>query len=1190
MAQTFSSIFNTNRTRTRREARTGAPSSLIPCPTKPIHILSKPENTVSITKKDRDDILIETTKRESQLPLLTTVKSAISLYSWEDMQRMAPVVIKNLNLEGPGSVNDKRMGVYNLNEPCHYCSQIDCPGHFGLIDWSRNPIYNPCVIREIAAILTCVCNDCGKLLINEETIKSEGFSSLPFDKRLAAMEKYCKGDLPCMNKKTPLGGGVILPCAKNPTFVTTDIKKKGEITFKTGSGKSGKDENAQVHIMKIDTVIDILNKISIADAYLLGFHQPSKASLIRAYESIADSINKYGVTSNNFKAMSYIELLNILEKIPNSVRRELKIFDSDHPRNMIMRGMLVPPIIARTPVYEGGCEHHDQITNMLITIQRKVMDIANGKTTGTTDLYNTVMQLIFKTEGKRMGTKDFLSIIERIQGKHAILRECLMGKRVNWCGRTVAGPGPNLRFGQFGTPEYWMTTLTKPVKVTDFNIKYLTQLQKEGKITHITPKSTNLRKFYNPKSTYRLKIGDKVERWLQDDDRIVVNRQPTLHRHSMMGFRVVLHPYLVLKSHLSYTTPMNCDYDGDENNLWNPQDVESEAEVEIIMNVENNVMSAEQNKPVMGLVMNSISGAYLLTKPSQIKIDDKNIDKIMRKRLERAFNIEYLNVLLLNKSYDQLKDIINKIEKVDNKLNQNQLIELARNLIKNNERLEKIYDELNINKLIESEEIIDEGLYQELMLFIGDKERLKSLDARCIKYGVNPRSGAAVFSALLPVDFYYNMKGVVIIQGVLTMGQLKKAHVGASHRSIIQELWKNYDPKTTSTFFTEAPWILNKWLIERGFSVGLLDCVNLAIDETTGEEYDKNQLIMKKELANTYIQIEALGGKKDDDFEEEYRQRKIDSAVNIAQGVGLRLAKEVLSGDNSIGVMTEYGAGTKGGVANIGQMFGSVGQQYYHGKRLEPSITNNTRLLPCFDSNDNNPEANAFIPESFFTGISPPGLFFLQAGGREGLLDTALKTAETGSMNHKMIKAFENIVYAYDGSIRNTVGVMFSPMYNSGYDIAEMVAVEHPNKTDFSSFCDLKAIVNEINMKRGWVPQSVNENIIKKRIQNKLPINNLPPEITNTDHTVDLTKRIVDESSLSKINKFEKARLIGTRAKQLENNAPPLIDIGDEHNALNIAIMEYESGALGAMENPLYIIRKAPDGTYTTIVPTIDNI
>ncbi len=1190
-----------------------------------IPLLSNPEVAVKITNHQREKIIANTAKQESKLPLLMIKKSAISLYSWEDMRAIAgPIRVNNLADAGNGSVNDPRMGTVSLNTPCPYCLQIDCTGHYGLIEF-KHPIYNPTVIRRIVSVLKCVCNDCGGLLVTEDIIRRKGWTRLSYDKRLTEMEKHCDKST-CLRKKPQIGEGPITSCSKNPQFVTTDIAEKGEITYKIPVKGNGRGKDEQIHPMPIDHVINILDRISVKDAHLLGFpgyHRQLTSDIVldlldkvdvktleyngiiamgthrqRLYRDVVsllerlspeflaaiglmniqmmssdvvlrtldvlspDILSQMGIMQPiNHRQRNYDNLTNILDSLPEEILRGFGFPRGSHPRNMIMRGILVPPVIARPPVYDGGTVHFDQLTIMYINIMRKVQELESGKSGAVGNLYTAIRQLIFKTEGKKLGMKDYHSIVERIQGKEALLRGLLMGKRNNYCGRTVAGPDPSVEFGKIRLPEVWAKVLTKKVKVTAFNIANLSALLAAGRINHITPARTGIRFFYEPTKRYTLQIGDTVERWLQNGDRVVVNRQPTLHRLSMMAYEVILGYPLSIGLHLSYTSPMNCDFDGDENNVWCPEDFEVEAETEIILNVKSNLMSSEQNRPSMGFVMNSITGAYLLSDPTTRINDD---------------------------------------------------------------------------------------LFAELLDFVTDQKSLDTLAFRLEKYGIHPRSGQAILSAMFPVDFFYENKGVLIMEGILVSGRLTKSHVGASSRSIIQEMYKSYGSQRTADFFTDGPWIINKWLIEHGFSVGLKDMISLGIDPNTGAEYDKSVRVLKKELAQIYVQLEALGGKLEDKIEEEYRRRKINELVNASNGIGLKIAKEVLSGDNAIGTMTDQGAGTKGSVANIGQMFGCVGQQFYHSERLKQTITGGKRLLPTHDLNDNNPEAHGFIANSFYTGLTPEELFCLQEGGRENLLDTALKTAETGAMQHRMGKAFENIVIGHDGSIRNTIGTMFCPMYNSGYDIGNTITISDSGKP---SFVDIKSLVSELNVNRGWIKESVNEKILNERrkvvnestnfVENILNTTEQihGPPITNTVINYDINAPVQRRESSNKLTKFEKARIIGTRAMQLSNNAVPLVDIrytlenipkvvkadiitarvkqlsegsypkvptnpsmdpisiaqsefdqglldlGNEIDPVNIATKEYNAGIL-----QLYVVRKFADDSYHTVYPTLDNI
>lgn len=1065
-------------------------------------IFKKDKKPKIMSRTERNKIIIELNERRKKLPLLFISKSVISLYSWEQQKAIVnQVKITNSDLSGWNSVNDPRMGTDNIMQQCERCGLIDCPGHYGLIEFGVNKIYNPAFIRDVISVLTCVCNSCGSLLVSRDVMEQRGILKLNGDKRLSYLEKFCES-LKCLKEHKRIGGGRIVSCQENPHFVTVDIKNKGEITFQYREGKKKPDKNASTYIKSIDEVKMILDSISQEDAELMGFSPGS------------------------------------------------------HPTNMIMQGILVPPVIARPPLYDGGIMRPDPITSMFVTIVRKVTAKSTGQERQTdgrsqpVNLYTVVRQLIFQTDDKKGNMREFISIISRIQGKEALIRSYLMGKRNNQCGRTVAGPGSSHRFGEMGIPGKWARVLTKKIRVTNFNMNKLQRLLQEGKINSVIDRHTGLTRSFDDPSKVVLKIGDTVERALENTDPIVVNRQPSLHRQSFMGYDTVLGPHETITLHLSYTTPKNCDFDGDEVNVWNPQDPEVDAEVVHLISVKKNIMTPGQNKPSMGLVMNSITGSHLLTKSHTVKKNALVNGKQASELLAKA------------STYDEYYDIYKQLKEDNNLVNETRL---------NNE------------------------LFFELTTLVTNKEDLTDLLYRLRKYGVHPRSGKAIFSAMLPRDFYYNQHGVIIYEGVMLKGQLQKKHVGNTHRSIIQDLWKKYRDQRTSDFFTDASWIVNKWLVERGFSVGILDCVSLAIDDN-GKFYDKNQRIIENELAEVYVRLEALGGKLDDPEEERFRQRKINDDVNVAAGIGLRLAKKVLSGNNSIGVMTDQGAGTKGGIANIGQIMGSIGQQFYRGERLPAKLTGGTRLLPTYDMNDNNPEAHAFIPQSFFKGTTAEGLFFLQAGGREGMLDTALKVTETGTMQRRMIKAFENIVIGNDGSIRNTIGTIFEPIYNSGYDTAEMMFVKHKTHNKFASFMDIISTAEELNVARGWVPHDVNKVVISnkalsdidKHVENILPDigkTEIEPLVTDTSINYNINDSVQPVERPLKLSKYEKARIIGTRAMQLSYNAPPLVDIGNETEFHKIAEMEYNAGVLD-----LYIVRRFSDGSYIKIKPTLDHI
>lgn len=1012
--------------------------------------LSQPKIETTITAKERDALQQSTLSSQSQLPVLIPTGNLITMYSADEQQRMAGSIrVTQSTLSDYGSVNDPRMGEVSANTPCQNCGRLDCPGHYGLIDIQNSPIYNPLYTRPIVSVLTCVCRNCGKLLTTKEQIEERGINRLPFEKRLMAIEEICK-DAQCLAENPALPGGKVISCSRNPIYIYTDVAAKGEIMYKD-RGR----QDAKPMLEPISSVAKILNGISVEDAKLLGFNKPS------------------------------------------------------HPRNMLLKNVLVPPIIARPPLREGASVHMDQLTIAYSQIIQQINTSMNNDKVQTS-IYTKLSEL-FTRSGDNKNGREMLTLIGRLQGKSALMRTLAMGKRTDYCARTVAGPDPSLRFGEVGIPVVWAHLLTKPVKVTNFNIKQVHEWWDKGMVTHFIKGNTKIRLFYDANflnnTKYKPKVGDTVERFLQNGDLISTNRQPTLHRQSMMSYNIVLGVNKTIRSHLSTTTPYNCDYDGDENNAWGLQSLEVEAEAEVLMHVTQNIMSTEHNRPIMGLVMNSLVSAYLLTK-SNVRVN--------------------------------------------------------------------------------------ENLFSELISMLTETSQLKTLSYRLKKYGIHPRSGRAVFSALLPEDFYYQRDPVLIMEGVLVRGRIKKSNIGVSHRSIIQELFHKYGPNRTVSFFTDAPYVLNKWLMERGFSVGMADIVSYAKDDA-GAEYDRNQHILKRDLASMYVNIEALGGALKDPMEERYRQQMINNQTNISKEIGVSLAKETLIPTNSIAIMTDQGSGAKGNLFNISQIMGAVGQQFLNGKRLQPTLSGGRRLLPCFDLDDNNPDAHGFVSTSYTTGLSMPNLFFIQAGGREGLLDTAMKTSMTGDLAHRLGKAGENIIIGPNGAVINTTGTIFVFIYNNGFSNDELMSTTVNGQSDVPNFIDIKSVANELNMKRGWYNSATTDHVLKKQARNDASFveNLLPtpssatikkPPVTGVKAPTSLTPAPI-RALPSKINKYEKARLIGTRAEQLGNNANPLIPIGEEINPLRIATKEFEAGVL-----PIYVIRKYTNGELEIIRPTKDNI
>jgi DNA-directed RNA polymerase II subunit RPB1 len=208
----------------------------------------------------------------------------------------------------------------------------------------------------------------------------------------------------------------------------------------------------------------------------------------------------------------------------------------------------------------------------------------------------------------RMG-RPIRAIKERLKGKEGRIRGNLMGKRVDFSARTVITPDPNLELDQIGVPRSVAHTLTFPERVTRFNIDEMSELVARGAEEHpgaryiIRPDGVRIDLRYNARNVdHHLEYGYVVERHMRNDDVIVFNRQPTLHKMSMMGHRVKILPFSTFRMNLSCTTPYNADFDGDEMNMHMPQSLLTRAEIEEMMKVELNILTPQSNRPVMGIV------------------------------------------------------------------------------------------------------------------------------------------------------------------------------------------------------------------------------------------------------------------------------------------------------------------------------------------------------------------------------------------------------------------------------------------------------------------------------------------------------------------------------------------------------------------------------------------------------------
>jgi len=214
------------------------------------------------------------------------------------------------------------------------------------------------------------------------------------------------------------------------------------------------------------------------------------------------------------------------------------------------------------------------------------------------------------------------TLAERIKGKEGRFRRNLAGKRVNFSARTVISPDSQLAIDEVGVPEIIARELTVPERVTEWNLKQMKEYVKNGPDKYpsanyvITPDGK--RKVISDETRDvildELAPGYIVERHLKDGDIVLFNRQPSLHRMSIMAHKVRVLPYKTFRLNLCATIPYNADFDGDEMNLHVPQTEEARAEAELLVGVRHNIVTPRYGLPIIGAIQDQITGIYLLTK------------------------------------------------------------------------------------------------------------------------------------------------------------------------------------------------------------------------------------------------------------------------------------------------------------------------------------------------------------------------------------------------------------------------------------------------------------------------------------------------------------------------------------------------------------------------------------------------
>jgi DNA-directed RNA polymerase II subunit RPB1 len=799
-----------------------------------------------------------------------------------------------------GGLFDPRMGVLENGKTCRSCGQTNhgCPGHFGHYRLAR-PVYFIQFMGIIQKVLRCVCIRCSKLLIDKashpQVLNRRGESRWKVVTEAAGKIHRC-------GQETEDGCGTVVPSR----IVMTGILR---LVAEWDSSESAKgDKTTSKQPLEVEYVLRLFRQISDEDVDFMGL--------------------------SHFWCRPDWMICTVLPIPPPQVRPSV-VQDNNQRSEDDLTHKLFEIIKANKKLQEqivknGNRKNIDDMTTLL---QYHIATLVNNKIPGV-------------APSAQRGGRPLKSLQQRIGSKEGRVRFNIQGKRVEQSARSVITGDPNISIAEVGVPQKIAMNLTRPEVVTSFNRERLYKYVQNGAEVFPGAKSI-VRKngamiSLKHVNTHEITLnnGDVVNRHLMDGDIILFNRQPTLHRMSMMGHRVRVLPFNTFRLNVTVTRPYNADFDGDEMNAHIPQSYEATAELQEIAAVPYQIIRPRDSTPVIGVVQDALAGVYLGTSPGNY----------FTRR-------EFMNMVMKNPRFQDVPQALAKDPETG------------------------------------APRYTGQQLVQTLLSPITMTAKNKSYDTDKQDYNI-----------------------VKIRDGEFLQGVLDKGILNASGSGILHTTYNDYGPQAAVELLDGLQNIIEQFLINKGFSVGVSD---LIADEATKKQMEYAIAKQKKELDDLILQLHTglfvnNSGKSN---QEEFETKAI-GILNKAIGEAGKIGVQSLSAENRLMVMIR--SGSKGDENNVAQMIACVGQQAPEGKRIPYGFTD--RTLPHYKMYDDSAEARGFVDGSFLRGLTPQEFFFHAMSGREGLIDTAVKTAETGYTQRQLIKAMEDLLTQNDGTVRDATG------------------------------------------------------------------------------------------------------------------------------------------------------------------------
>ena len=937
---------------------------------------------------------------------------------------------------------DLRMGPIEPHVNCKTCEQtyITCPGHFGHIELPK-PVFNLQFESEIVKILRCICIKCSRLLVNknDKIIKNiialtKGNNKDRFDKIFKLIQQKVKvcGDIVKKNESLYDNGGcgAIQPSKYDSRQFRTNYEIIAE----------WKDDNDDIPVnisqnINAEIVLAIFKRITEDDALVMGF-------------------------SPKWCMPAWL-IITMLPVVPPSVRPSVRQYNSQRSEDDLTNKYY--EIIKWTKMLKDKLSKNAVVPTETISsynglIQHHVITLFNNDIKGI-------------PQSLTRGGRPMKTLRQRLAGKEGRIRNNLMGKRVDFSARSVISADANLAIEELGVPYKIAMNLTFPEVVNKININKLYQYVRNGNKVYPGARSVKRVKDgmqYNildkDTSTYTLEYGDTVNRHLINGDIVLFNRQPSLHKMSMMAHKVRVMEGNTFRLNVDVCKPYNADFDGDEMNMHVPQSLQTAVELQYLAAVSKNIISPSSNEPIIGPAQDNLLGLFKLT-------DD---------------NVYF--------SHQELMNLLVGIEK--------------------------------FSGIIPEPDYVTETI---------------------VKW-----TGKQLYSIILPPITYTQefsnkkLKSIVIENGILKKGQIEKNACS----KILHYIVNDYGTKEATRYLNDLQKIVSRYLIRSGFSVGISDLIVHKDIKKRNEEFilkGKKEVIelTKKVHLNILADIS-------DNLDLIYDGKIAVINKKTVDTITDQIIKPMPLTNRINYIVT---SGSKGKADNIQQMMCLLGQQSIDQKRVPLGFSN--RSLPHYPRFENGIESRGFISSNFMNGLNPQEYFFHAMAGREGVIDTAVKTANSGYLQRRLVKSMEDLKVAHDFTVRSSNNDIVQFCY--GYDGFNSVDLEK-QKTKFIKI-DIKTLNDkyyiDINEKFEYVIKSA---LVKmKKIENWKKIitdfnKNIETIITEF-HKIYTKFNKIDEINIYYPVNFNRLLLTTTKLFKLEDASKsdlhPIEIINELHELIN---------------------------------------